>query len=147
MWVEGTASGTYIRRSLKTASWERAQGLALDIESADDPKSPPAKKEESVSLQQAVREYLADAKARELAESTLSKLDTIFEKQFLAWARGEGYTLLGEIDLRAVQSFRTTWKDGGLAKKKKQERVTGFFWFCIRAGWIGVPDLLCRWKS
>src|SRR5258708_34124239 len=24
----------------------------------------------------------------------------------------------------------------GLAKKKKQERVTGFFWFCIRAGWI-----------
>ncbi len=142
MWVEGTASGTYIRRSLKTASWERAQGLALDIESADDPKSPPAKKEESVSLQQAVREYLADAKARELAESTLSKLDTIFEKQFLAWARGEGYTLLGEIDLRAVQSFRTTWKDGGLAKKKKQERVTGFFWFCIRAGWITANPTL-----
>jgi len=32
MWVEGTANETYIRRSLQTASWERAQGLALEIE-------------------------------------------------------------------------------------------------------------------
>lgn len=93
-------------------------------------------------LQKAVEEYLADAKARDLAESTLGKLTTIFEKQFLTWAKAEGYTLLREMDLRAVQSFRTTWKDGGLAKKKKQERVTGFFWFCIRAGWITTSPTL-----
>jgi integrase/recombinase XerD len=127
MWVEGTANGTYIRHSLQTASWERAQGLALEIESADDPKAPPAKKEEAITIQQAVDEYLADAKARDLAESTLAKLDTIFRKQLLGWARSEGYTLLRELDLRAVQALRSTWKDGGLAKKKKQERLTGFF--------------------
>lgn len=46
------------------------------------------------------------------------------------------------MDLRAVQAFRTTWKDGGLAKKKKQERLTGFFWFCIRAGWITTTPTL-----
>jgi len=142
MWVEGTAKGTYIRRSLQTASWERAQGLALEIESADDPKAEPAKKEEPVTLEKAVKEYLADAKARDLAEATLDKLTTIFEKQFLAWAKAEGYTLLREMDLRAVQSLRTTWKDGSLAKKKKQERVTGFFWFCVRAGWITTPPTL-----
>jgi len=138
MWVEGTVNGTYIRHSLQTASWERAQGLALEIESADDPKAPPAKKEEAITIQQAVDEYLEDAKARDLAESTLAKLDTIFRKQLLGWARSEGYTLLSELDLRAVQALRTTWKDGGLAKKKKQERLTGFFWFCIRAGWIAT---------
>jgi hypothetical protein len=44
--------------------------------------------------------------------------------------------LLKEFDLRAAQSFRASWTDGGLAKKKKQERLTGFFWFCIRAGWL-----------
>jgi integrase len=142
MWVEGTANGTYIRRSLQTASWERAQGLALEIESADDPKAVPAKKEDPVTIQQAVDEYLADAKARDLAESTLDKLETIFRKQFLAWAKAEGHTLLRELDLRAIQSLRTTWKDGGLAKKKKQERVTGFFWFCIRAGWITTSPTL-----
>ncbi|HTV04363.1 MAG TPA: hypothetical protein VME86_03265, partial [Acidobacteriaceae bacterium] len=142
MWVEGTANGTYIRRSLQTASWERAQGLALEIESAEDPKAPPPKKEEPITLEKAVKEYLADAKARDLAESTLGKLTTIFEKQFLTWAKVEGYTLLREMDLRAVQSFRTSWKDGGMAKKKKQERMTGFFWFCIRAGWITTTPTL-----
>ncbi|HTF62260.1 MAG TPA: site-specific integrase [Edaphobacter sp.] len=114
----------------------------MQIESADDPKALPAKKEEPVPLEQAVREYLADARARGLAESTLGKLETIFEKQFLTWAKAEGYTLLREMDLRACQSFRTTWKDGALAKKKKQERVTGFFWFCIRAGWITTTPTL-----
>jgi integrase len=102
----------------------------------------PAKKEDPVTIQQAVDEYLADAKARDLAESTLDKLETIFRKQFLAWAKAEGHTLLRELDLRAIQSLRTTWKDGGLAKKKKQERVTGFFWFCIRAGWITTSPTL-----
>lgn len=136
MWVEGTVSGTYIRRSLQTASWERAQNLAHEIEIADDPKAVPAQKEEPVTLKQAVDEYLADARARELADSTLSKLETIFRKQFLVWAKAEGYTLLRELDLRSIQTFRATWTDGGLAKKKKQERLTGFFWFCIRAGWI-----------
>lgn len=113
MWVEGTANGTYIRRSLQTASWERAQGLALEIESADDPKAVPAKKEDPVTIQKAVDEYLADAKARDLAESTLDKLETIFRKQFLGWAKAEGYKLLRELDLRAIQSLRTTWKDEG----------------------------------
>jgi len=136
MWVEGTANGTYVRRSLQTASWERAQLLAHEIEAAGDPKAAPAKKEEPVTIEQAVKEYLADARARDLADSTLSKLETIFRKQFLKWAKSEGYSLLRELDLRAVQAFRATWEDGGLAKKKKQERLTGFFWFCIRAGWI-----------
>jgi integrase/recombinase XerD len=136
MWVEGTVNGSYTRRSLQTASWERAQGLAQQIESADDPQAAPAKPEQATTIEQAVREYLADAKARELSEATIYKLEIIFRKQFLAWAKSEGYTLLRELDLRAVQTFRASWLDGGLAKKKKQERLTGFFWFCIRAGWI-----------
>lgn len=142
MWVEGTVNGSYLRRSLQTASWERAQGLAHEIESADDPKAVPEKKEQPVAIQQAVDEYLADAKARDLAEATLYKLDLIFKKQFLTWTKAEGYTLLRELDLRAVQAFRSSWTDGGLAKKKKQERLTGFFWFCIRAGWMTTSPTL-----
>ena len=136
MWVEGTTNETYVRRSLKTGSWERAQALARVIEEADDPTSTPERKAEPVSVAQAVTEYLADAKARELSEATIYKLDIFFRKQFLTWCKAEGYKLLREIDLRAVQSFRASWKDGAMAKKKKQERLTGFFWFCIRAGWM-----------
>jgi integrase/recombinase XerD len=140
MWVEGTVDGSYIRRSLQTASWERAQSLAQQIEVAEDPKAAPTKPEHPTTIEQAVTEYLADAKARELSESTLYKLDIIFRKQFLGWTKAEGYTLLRELDLRAIQTFRASWKDGDLAKKKKQKqkqkRLTGFFWFCIRTGWI-----------
>jgi integrase/recombinase XerD len=136
MWVEGTANGSYIRRTLKTGSWERATDLARVIEDAEDPSTTPERKNEPVTIIQAVTEYLADAKARELSEATVYKLDIFFRKQFLNWSKAEGYKLLREIDLRAVQAFRASWKDGAMAKKKKQERLTGFFWFCIRTNWI-----------
>ncbi len=136
MWVEGTANGTYLRRSLKTASWERATELSRIIEESDKPAETPERKDAPVTIVQAVTEYLADAKARELADATLYKLKIQLEKQFLGWCKAEGYKLLKEFDLRAAQSFRASWTDGGLAKKKKQERLTGFFWFCIRAGWL-----------
>ena len=66
MWVEGTANGTYLRRSLKTASWERATELSRIIEESDKPAETPERKDAPVTIVQAVTEYLADAKAREL---------------------------------------------------------------------------------
>src|SRR5579864_5879225 len=35
-----------------------------------------------------------------------------------------------------LEAFRDTWEDGPLAKKKKQERLIGFFYYCLRLGWI-----------
>ena len=136
MWVEGTVNGSYLRRSLHTGSWERAQGLAQQIEAAQDPTAQPEIRQEPVSVEKAVALYLADAKARELSVATIYKLDIFFRKQFLTWCKAEGYQLLRELDLCALQSFRSSWRDGAMAKKKKQERLTGFFWFCIRANWI-----------
>jgi hypothetical protein len=62
MWVEGTARGEYIRRSLKTGSWERAAELVRVIDDSEEPGNTPERREEPV--EQAVSEYLADAKAR-----------------------------------------------------------------------------------
>jgi integrase/recombinase XerD len=136
MWAEGTVEGTYSRKSLKTKSWDRAATLARSIEDTANAETAP--KDEPITIVQAVTEYLADAKARELADATLYKLEIQLRKQFLTWCKAEGYKLLKEFDLRAAQSFRASWADGGLAKKKKQERLTGFFWFCIRAGWLSA---------
>lgn len=135
MWAEGTVDGIYIRRSLKTKSWEKALTKAREIEASEDP-TPPPPKEEPITVQEAVKEYLADARARELRDSTLYKLKLIFETQLLDWCKKAKYIYLRDLDLRALQTFRASWSDGALAKKKKQERLTGFFWFCIRAGWI-----------
>jgi hypothetical protein len=63
------------------------------------------------------------------------------EKQLLGWCKAEGYKLLKQIDLGAAQLFRASWTDGGLAKKKKQERLTGFFLVLHSTGLVhGKPD-------
>jgi integrase/recombinase XerD len=85
---------------------------------------------------QAVEAYLADAVSRSVEASTLKKLETIFRKQFLAWTRVQGFEYLDELDLDALLNFRNTWEDGPLAKQKKQSRVIGFFWACVRRRYL-----------
>lgn len=92
MWVEGTIAGTYIRRTLKTRSWERAQAIIRQME-ADEIPAPPVK-EKLVTIEQAVTEYIADAKARGLAAVTYGKYELILHKQLLSWANSEGYKFL-----------------------------------------------------
>jgi integrase/recombinase XerD len=85
---------------------------------------------------QAVDAYLADAVSRSVETSTLKKLETIFRKQFLAWTRVEGIEYLDELELDTLLNFRNTWEDGPLAKQKKQSRVIGFFWACVRRRYL-----------
>jgi integrase/recombinase XerD len=89
-----------------------------------------------VTVAQAVDAYLADAVSRSVEASTLKKLETIFRKQFLAWTRVQGFDYLDELDLDALLNFRNTWEDGPLAKQKKQSRVIGFFWACVRRRYL-----------
>ena len=79
---------------------------------------------------------MADARGRELRSSTISKFETTFRRQFLGWTKAQGLDYLDEIDLDALLTFRTTWKDEGISKQKKQERVIGFFRECANRGYI-----------
>jgi integrase/recombinase XerD len=89
-----------------------------------------------VTVAQAIEAYLADAVSRSVEASTLKKLETIFSKQFLAWTQVEGFEYLDELDLDSILNFRSTWEDGPLAKQKKQSRVIGFFWACVRRRYL-----------
>src|SRR5215475_9902584 len=85
MWVDGTVDKIYVRRSLKTKSWERAQAECKRLEEVRDP-APKKQRRVGITIPDAVRDYLQDAKDRGLRDSIFSKLDTIFRKQFLTWA-------------------------------------------------------------
>ena len=89
-----------------------------------------------VTVAQAVEAYLADAVSRSVETSTLKKLETIFRKQFFVWTRVEGIEYLDELELDTLLNFRNTWGDGPLAKQKKQSRVIGFFWACVRRRYL-----------
>ena len=91
---------------------------------------------EKISVKDAVSRFITSKRNENLAESTLGKLKTIFEKQFLSWATDSRLKHLEDITTADLEAFRDTWEDGPLAKKKKQERLIGFFYYCLRLGWI-----------
>jgi hypothetical protein len=51
---------------------------------------------------------------------------------FISWKLSSG----SSFSLPLLRDYRATWTDGALAKKKKQKRLIGFIWFCVRAGWL-----------
>lgn len=131
--VEGTLAGEEIRRSLDLTSWDAASGLVMQWTAAGRIG---AGASEPARIDAAVTKYVADARARHLAEATISKLTTVFEKQFLAWTRGKGLRYLKELTPERLSDWRSTWKDNALAASKKYQRTVGFFYFCMRMKWI-----------
>ena len=144
-WINGIIGrdGPFIRRSAKTRSWEKAEDFKRRLEAEYHAKqngghepTDSDSESEKVTVKSAVTRFLTSKRNENLAESTLDKLETIFEKQFVAWATAARFTHIAHITTADLEGFRDTWKDGPLAKKKKQERLVGFFYYCMRLGWI-----------
>lgn len=133
IWVQGTLGGETIRRAMDVTSIEAASNLVAQWNAAG---AIGAVKQEPARIDDAVAKYLDDARARHLAEATITKLTTIFEKQFLAWTQDEGLRYLKELTPARLTAWRSTWKDQALAASKKYQRVVGFFYFCMRMKWI-----------
>jgi len=142
-WVRGTLNGAAIRQTAETRSWEKAEDKRRRLEehAEQNPAAIPAGEarklaSEPTSVNDAVKRFFASKRNENLADSTLDKLITIFEKQFLRWATSAGFKHIAKITTADLEAFRDTWTDGPLAKKKKQERLIGFFYYCMRLGWI-----------
>ena len=142
-WINGIlgSDGPFVRRSAKTRSWEKAEDFKRKLEEEYEAKQQgleEASRPEPtlVTVKDAVARFLNSKRNENLADSTLDKLTTIFEKQFLGWATSYGFVHITEITPADLEDFRDTWTDGPLAKKKKQERLIGFFYYCLRLGWI-----------
>ena len=53
-----------------------------------------------------------------------------------AFAVGQGWTLLRNLDLDALRKLRSTWNYSPVTQQKKLERLRAFFRFCTESGWI-----------
>jgi integrase/recombinase XerD len=137
-WLVGTLPGRKgrFRTSAKTTSWEQAEGIARQYEAAAAGGQDMEAAMSLPTVKDAVDAYLADARARGLVEDTVRKLTTIFEKQLLSFCEQEEIRFLRDLKTKDLTAWRKNWKDGQLARKKQHERVVGFFWFCVRQGWI-----------
>jgi integrase len=137
-YIDGALPGRAgrFRVSAKTRSWEQAELLARKYEHSALGGENVKKAKELPTVKEAVARYIGDAKARELADATIQKLSHIFVRQLLEFCEQEEIKFLRDLDARNLSAWRETWIDEALTKKKKFERVVGFFWFCVRLGWI-----------
>jgi site-specific recombinase XerD len=122
-----------IRESLKLRDWTKAQARVRDWE-AEDSRAP---QPERTTIEDAWKEYLMDAEARNLDASTIRKYK-LLNKQMAAFAQAHGYRFLVELDVAALSSFRAGWRDGACSGGKKLERLRGFFRFAQQRKW--TPD-------
>ena len=125
-----------MRVSAKTRSWEQAESLARKYEITAAGGDEIKEARTLPTVKEAVKGYLSDAEARGLAPATIQKLEHIFRKQLLAFADQHRIIFLRDVNVRNMTEWRSTWADKPLARKKKFERVVGFFWFCVRHGWL-----------
>ena len=144
-WLYFVYRGKKHRRSARTRSWEQAEKNARNLEreyeardvAASEGRQVKAKDPVVLTVQAGVQRFLEDKRQQGCAEETLTKLETLFEKQFVEWADEKGLLYLAEVTLEQLENFRKSWRDKSpLSKSKKQERVKGFFWFALRHGWI-----------
>jgi len=119
VWCEGTIEGRYIRRSLKTRSWDRATELAREIEDGKQEEQAP------ITLKEACALFIADAEARNLQPVTLRKLK-LLTRTLTEFAP----KYLKDVDAKCLREFRASWKDAPITQQKKVERLRSIFkWF------------------
>jgi integrase/recombinase XerD len=133
IWVQGTLRGEPIRRSLDLTSWEAASDLVLGWNASG---TLGVVKPDVPTVKEAVEKFFADAVARQLSASTISKQKNVLEKRLLPWCESHGCRLLKNLDVDALRRFRETWPDAPITASRNLERLRNFFRFCQDARWI-----------
>jgi integrase/recombinase XerD len=133
LWVQGSLGGEYLRRSLDLVSWEAAQDRVRGWEASGEIG---VVKTEIPNIPAAVERFFEDIKSRGLSEATIGKQNVLLRKQFLPWCKTRGFYSLKQINVDEITQFRGTWTDSPISKYKKQERLKGFFHFCVAREWM-----------
>jgi integrase/recombinase XerD len=144
--VEGKCGDRFLRRSLHTSNWQKAQKQVAEAEARGswDPL-PEEVQAQPVTILEAKERFLKDAESgRRLGESTLRKYRLML-RHLEEFATKRGFLYLKQLDGEALREFRDSWKLSPRTALKKLERVKAFFRFATENDWIGTnPARLVR---
>ncbi|MBL0159623.1 MAG: tyrosine-type recombinase/integrase [Bryobacterales bacterium] len=115
MWIEGTGPGGYIRRSLKTSSWERAEVLRRELEAPSPGTTLPPAHEPTV--REAAGKFYLESVARNLAPASLKKYRAFCE--LLQRFGDRRCPLLTNFTPESAREFRDGWGVGPSTSSKK----------------------------
>ena len=125
LWATGTVEGKFVRRALKTRSWERAEELKREIEGG--------RRTESTTLSKALDAFYADCLRRGLAEATLRKYRTLI----IRLKKKDGP--LASVSVEQVRAFVSSLKLQPRSQMKAIERLRSF--------WKTARELTSSWRS
>ena len=133
IWVQGSLGGEYIRRSLDLRAWEAAIDLVRGWESAGKVGN---KRITIPTVTEAVEKFLADAKARNLKESSLKKYRRLLEGELLPFCEARNAVSLERLSVDFLRDFRDSLKHAPITQQKKLEYLRAFMSFCNASDWI-----------
>jgi integrase/recombinase XerD len=151
--------------SAKTISWEEAAKRARRLEGGYTVAEARGEEEDTrVTIETAVNEYLQSAKDRAIGGETydkkvrtfkllasehpdanprLKKAREKYSPSLLVWSREHGYKYLDELGTRQLIQWRSSWQmKSSLARFKRQGMACGFFYFCMRQGWLQTNPMI-----
>jgi integrase/recombinase XerD len=142
----GMLNGEFIRKTLDTPNYEVAVRKVREWEEAGIVQQ----KQEPITIQDAVSQFLVDIKARNWQDSTRRRFDTLLVERrtpghgklakdnpaLLQFAQDKGYQYMRQLNLEALTAWRATWKDSPLSAQKNLERVRMFLRFCMEREWV-----------
>lgn len=142
IWVQGSLGGEWVKRSLNTRDWSAAAAIVHGWEASGQIG---IVKTETPAIDRALELYFQDAAARHLAETTVRKRRELLEGKLLAFCNGKGISLLKQLDVPTLRSFRAGWRYSPLSAVKRLEYLRGFLRFCKDSGWIeSNPAMLLK---
>ena len=148
IWIDGILNGKRYRRALETCNWEKAERKKAGLESAGEDRTSKAVTDALAAWD----DYLVSQKLR---ESTLRKYRRL-QRQFSDWCAREGYLMLQQITVEALDSFRASRKDIQASTSARElEILRAVFSFCADRGWakdnparrIRIPKIRTKEKK
>jgi len=133
LWADGVHEGVEIRESLYENTWDAAEEALERVKNRFGQVSEKTE-DEPTTIEHATERYLADARQRNLHESTLYKYRLLFV-QLKAFADKQGLRYVKQLDLKMLREFREGWKDGPRSRLKKLERLHAWLRFCVDSKW------------
>lgn len=134
LWVDGFCEGIEIRKSLRENNSDAARS-ALERLRKDIRRLRERAEDKPTTIEYATERYLADARERNLHESTLYKYKSFFA-QLKSFAEKKSLRDVKQFTLEVLRDFREEWKDGPRSQLKKIERLRAWLAFCVDSKWI-----------
>lgn len=142
VWVQGSLGGEWVKRSLNTRDWAAASAMVHGWEASGQIG---VIKADVPTVGRAVEAYFEDARARHLAETTLRKRRELLEGKLLPFCKAHGISLLKQLTVTTLRTFRNGWPYSALSAVKRLEYLRSFFRYCTDSGWLETnPAMVLR---